>query len=124
MFNNILYCKKCVNGWFLYEGECYKVCPGKYRADRINWTCKEYPSKLKLIIKNLFLFYFILSFILFSAFSWYWVHPSKGSCNKNCGSEQIDCSCNSDCYREGNCCQDADTFCLHFNILRKKEITE
>lgn len=50
--------------------------------------------------------------------------PSKNSCRDKCGSNktpETDCSCSSDCFREGNCCEDVDEFCVNFSILRKNK---
>lgn len=54
-------CTRCKRGLFLYNNTCVSKCPQDYRADRMTWTCLHNPI-----------------------FAWYWVYPSKSSCNKIC----------------------------------------
>ena len=92
-------CKTCKNGYFKSGNECLKRCPEGYRADRITWTCLEPP-----------------------VFAWYWVYPSRSSCQNYCGiivQEDWDCSCSSDCFYYGNCCQDVDYYCDEILFWRK-----
>ena len=42
--NNNDRCKQCINGYFLYNGQCLQRCPYRQRADRISWQCLETPS--------------------------------------------------------------------------------
>ena len=93
-------CKTCKRGTFMYNGQCLYECPNQFRADRITWACLEPP-----------------------VFAWYWVYPSRSSCKTNCGivvAEDADCSCNSDCFQFGNCCQDIEDFCPDLIYWRKK----
>jgi len=41
------------------------------------------------------------------------IFPSKGSCYNKCGYQDkvIDCSCNIDCLKNGNCCDDFEKEC-------------
>ncbi len=43
-------CKTCNRGFYLYNGNCIDICPNGYRADRISWSCLEFPGNLKLYI--------------------------------------------------------------------------
>merc|ERR1711957_929653 len=55
-------------------------------------------------------------------FAWYWVYPSRSSCQNYCGiivQEDWDCSCSSDCFYYGNCCQDVDYYCDEILFWRK-----
>jgi hypothetical protein len=93
-------CKTCKNGYFKFGNECNSKCPEGYRADRITWTCLEPPI-----------------------FAWYWVYPSRSSCRNYCGiviQKDWDCSCSSDCFFFGNCCQDIDYYCDALLFWRKK----
>ena len=50
-------------------------------------------------------------------------YPSTTSCKTNCGivvQEDWDCSCSSECFRFGNCCQDIEDFCPDLIYWRKK----
>jgi len=38
------------------------MCPNEYRADRATWACLQEP-----------------------VFAWYWIFPSRSSCNNRCG---------------------------------------
>ncbi len=91
-------CKECKRGFFLHNNQCLNKCPSGYRADRITWACLEPP-----------------------VFAWYWVYPSRSSCKNYCGIivEEFDCSCSSDCFLWGNCCQDVDYFCHELLFWRK-----
>lgn len=94
-------CKTCKNGYFKFGNECNSRCPVNYRADRITWTCLEPP-----------------------VFAWYWVYPSRSSCQNYCGiviQKDWDCSCSADCFYFGNCCQDIDYYCDALLFWRKKE---
>jgi len=42
--NNNDRCMQCINGYFLFNGQCLDRCPLKYRADRISWQCIDTPS--------------------------------------------------------------------------------
>ncbi len=44
--NNNDRCKQCINGYFLFNGQCLSRCPYRYRADRITWQCLDTPSNL------------------------------------------------------------------------------
>jgi hypothetical protein len=84
-------CKRCGNGFFMYNNQCLDNCPLRFRADRINWVCLEAP-----------------------VFAWYWIFPSRTSCSKRCGmviAQDMDCSCSDNCFRYGNCCQDIEDYC-------------
>ncbi len=86
-------CKKCYNGFFLYNNMCNTSCPANLRADRMNWLCIE-PT----------------------VFAWYWVFPSNNSCREKCGvalTQESDCSCDYDCVRNGTCCQDIEEYCFN-----------
>jgi len=92
-------CKSCKNGYFKSGSQCLQRCPDGYRADRITWTCLEPP-----------------------VFAWYWVYPSRSSCQNYCGiivQEDWDCSCSTDCFYYGNCCQDIDYYCDEILFWRK-----
>jgi hypothetical protein len=92
-------CKTCTRGFFKYGNGCLSRCPEGYRADRITWTCLEPPI-----------------------FAWYWVYPSRSSCRNYCGyivQEDWDCSCSSDCFFYGNCCQDIDYYCDEILFWKK-----
>jgi hypothetical protein len=93
-------CKQCKKGFFLYNNSCLRKCPSGYRADRITWTCLEAP-----------------------VFAWYWIYPSRSSCKNYCGIiiEESDCSCSSDCFFYGNCCQDIEYFCNDLIFWRKAD---
>lgn len=95
-------CKECQKGFFLFNNQCVKKCPIGYRADRITWSCLEPP-----------------------VFAWYWIYPSRSSCKNYCGIivEEFDCSCSSDCFLWGNCCQDIEYYC-HELIFWRKNNTE
>jgi hypothetical protein len=106
---NSAICNYCSNGFFMHNNKCLAICPIKFRADRISWNCIEPP-----------------------VFAWYWIFPSKNSCEDNCGksfilnntnnnsiisnsnSSDFNCSCEKDCFRLGNCCQDIEEFCESF----------
>ncbi len=50
------------------------------------------------------------------------IFPSIGSCKKKCGinnlDSETDCSCDFDCLRLGNCCDDFETECpLEMSII-------
>jgi len=93
-------CRTCQRGTFLYEGQCTDRCPNDYRADRMTWSCLEAP-----------------------VFAWYWVYPSRTSCNTHCGvvvDSSWDCSCSDTCFYYGNCCQDIEDYCPQFLFWRKK----
>ena len=95
-------CKVCKRGFFLNENKCLELCPLGLRADRITWTCLEPP-----------------------VFAWYWVYPSRTTCKSHCGvviSEDWDCSCASDCFRNGNCCQDIEDHCAELLFWRKSKV--
>jgi len=65
-------CKQCFNGHFMYNNQCIRMCPVEYRADRATWACVRSP-----------------------VFAWYWIFPSRSSCQKRCGqviSQDSDCS--------------------------------
>jgi hypothetical protein len=96
-------CKQCKKGFFLYNNVCLQKCPSGYRADRITWTCLEAP-----------------------VFAWYWIYPSRSSCKNYCGViiEESDCSCSSDCFFYGNCCQDIEYFCHELIFWRKAGSTK
>lgn len=40
-------CKECYRGTFLFDSQCLSRCPIGYRADRVTWSCLEYPSIYK-----------------------------------------------------------------------------
>lgn len=96
-------CNACKRGSFLYNGVCSEKCPTGYRADRITWTCLEPP-----------------------VFAWYWVYPSRSSCKNYCGVvvQEFDCSCSSDCFLYGNCCQDIEYTCPSILFWRKKAFND
>jgi hypothetical protein len=97
-------CKLCSRGYFLHNNQCVELCPIGYRADRITWTCLEPP-----------------------VFAWYWVFPSRKSCRTHCGivvSEDWDCSCSADCFRNGNCCQDIENHCEELLFWRKGKLNK
>jgi hypothetical protein len=83
-------CLKCLNGFFLFKGECLKTCPIETRANKIDFTCNSKKE-----------------------FSFYWTFPSKSSCKDKCGVFDInnDCSCKIGCMRRGNCCDDFEKEC-------------
>lgn len=83
-------CVQCLNGYFLYEGNCLKTCPVGLRANRINFTCQQN-----------------------SQYSFYWIFPSKAGCENKCGDHSIeqDCSCRHTCLRRGNCCDNFEKEC-------------
>lgn len=84
-------CRICENGHYLHNNQCLNECPHSLRADRISWSCLEPPI-----------------------FAWYWISPSKSSCKLRCGRNvdyEMDCSCNKDCFRKGDCCQDVEDYC-------------
>jgi len=94
-----LLCRSCKKGFFKFGNSCIEKCPEGYRADRITWSCLEPP-----------------------VFAWFWVYPSKGSCKNYCGvviQEGWDCSCSSDCFLFGNCCQDVEYYCNELIFWRK-----
>ena len=66
-------CSKCINGYFLFNNQCLKVCPIETRANKIDSTCHSKKE-----------------------FSFYWVFPSKTSCKDKCGIFDLnnDCSYN------------------------------
>lgn len=93
--------KKCANGKYnLNDDECVDKCPIDMLANRINFKCENKNS-------NIYIFKCLV-------YSFYWIFPSKNSCKKSCGIETQDCSCNIDCKRKADCCDDYDKFC--FNI--------
>ena len=101
--NSINKCGQCQPGFFLSNYKCVDMCPMGYRADRINWSCFEYPVT-----------------------AWYWIKLSKSTCKNNCNTTATnknstvpDCSCSSECFRRGDCCEDIDLYCVDFIILRK-----
>ena len=99
VLNNPSVCKTCERGHFLHNNMCHSFCPEGFRADRISWVCLEPP-----------------------VFAWYWVYPSRTSCKTHCGAviqEDWDCSCSSDCFRYGNCCQDIEDVCDSLIFWRK-----
>lgn len=86
-------CKNCIGGFFMHNNLCLPDCPKELRADRISMTCVQAP-----------------------AFAWYWVYPSKSTCREKCNlginaAVGMDCACDKECLRRGNCCQDFDDFC-------------
>lgn len=84
-------CRRCRNGFFLFNDQCLDKCPIQMRADRINWVCLPPPI-----------------------FAWYWISPSQSSCRDRCDrqiDDEMDCSCTEDCFRYANCCQDIEDFC-------------
>jgi proprotein convertase subtilisin/kexin type 5 len=62
-------CANCHVGFYLFQGKCLSSCPVGYRANRINFTC-----------------------LLSKEFSFYWVYPSRQSCDQKCGDNT-----NTDC---------------------------
>lgn len=96
--NNPSVCKRCSNGFFLYNNQCMISCPMQFNADRMNWMCLE-PS----------------------VFAWYWIFPSASSCRNKCdipSGGNMDCSCRDDCFRYGNCCQDIEEYCYKLVITK------
>ena len=83
-------CIKCNRGYFLYDSKCIDKCPKGYRADRTKWKC---------LSKEIY--------------AWYWVYPSKSSCEGGCErmGEYGECSCFDECVQKGNCCSDYDPYC-------------
>ena len=83
---------KCDNK-FSFNDNCIDKCPQNYHADKISKKCLE---------KTLF--------------SFHWIYPSKGKCENNCGLKyNIDCSCDSSCFSEANCCDDFEKYCPSAN---------
>ena len=96
-------CSRCKRGTYMSNGICVNSCPQGFRADRITWSCLEPP-----------------------VFAWYWVYPSRSSCKNYCGvivQDDSDCSCASDCFMLGNCCQDIENHCTELLFWRKKAVT-
>lgn len=83
-------CTKCERGYFLHNNKCILKCPDNLRGDRQTWKCV--PS---------------------NSTPWYWVYPSKSSCEGGCEKmgEFGECSCYDECVHEGNCCSDYDPYC-------------
>jgi hypothetical protein len=54
-------CKQCARGTFLMNGKCLSECPMGYRADRISWSCLEYPGK---IIKRFYIIQIIKDYFI------------------------------------------------------------
>ena len=66
-----------------------KSCPLGFRANRIDFTCKNEKE-----------------------FAFYWVFPSRESCLNKCGDNtKSDCSCKFSCLRRGNCCDNFEKEC-------------
>jgi len=91
-------CTKCIHGFFLHENECSRRCPSGTRADRIHFTC---ANKTSIITFN------------YIGFAFFMIFPSKGSCYNKCGFQGLnkDCSCNVDCLKNSNCCDDFEKEC-------------
>merc|ERR1712037_1071768 len=90
--HNKIKCEKCIHGLFLHENKCLEKCPIGTRANRIDFTCQNKSS-----------------------FSFFMIYPSTNSCKNKCGlnnlEEDKDCSCDVNCLRNGNCCDDFEKAC-------------
>lgn len=77
-------CLKCATGFFLYNNSCETNCPENFIANTLIKKCE--PREL---LKNSFLMAY-----------------SIGSCVNRCGKKSADCSCSTECKKNGNCCSD------------------
>ena len=94
MYNNTKYKlrnEKCGPGLYYFNNTCKESCPFGYKANKMKMICDD---------------------INYLGLSFYWVFPSKQSCENKCGlNSNGDCSCSYDCIRNGNCCDDIDEYC-------------
>lgn len=83
--NNMGNCIKCKKGFYLIKdkNKCTDICEEGYKADNLNRLCVD---------ENLD--------------SMFWKVQSSGRCINKCGNIEGDCSCEIDCKRKGNCCED------------------
>ncbi len=89
-------CTNCNSGWYLNDEEkCINICPKGYVADNLRRKCFNLNFNLPDIS-------FTKSY-------------SLGSCRNNCFRKSVDCECDYDCKRRGDCCTD-------FNISQCEEI--
>ncbi len=77
-------CKECATGFFLYNNSCVITCPENFIANTLIGKCTE-----KKLNKNSFLMAY-----------------SIGSCVNKCGNKSVDCSCDPQCKKSGDCCND------------------
>lgn len=88
-------CKQCRHGYFLYNSNCYTVCPNHYVADIFKRTCNPLDSTsiFFLISDTLAQVSYLKAFTI-------------GTCKNLCGKRSVDCSCQPSCISQGNCCSD------------------
>jgi len=80
-------CLKCSSGWFLTEeNNCTEICPEGFIADNLRGKCFDLNFPLPDVVFT-------------KAYTF-------GSCKNNCFKKSIDCNCNLDCARKGDCCTD------------------
>lgn len=126
--NKEVQCVKCKEGFYYYNNECYKKCPNDSHLNKINSLCIDSNIKQNCSSNEFYLeedndcysecpkgykadkINKICSYTL--KFTFHWVFPSKGSCNNKCGVKyNLDCSCEAECFRYGNCCEDFEKQC-------------